>query len=236
MESQIQVLQSLMKLDRDYFQYKSRIEEIPPELKAIEQYESALRQALLGEEAQLSERQRERRQIEIQIQDQITIKKKYENQIYEIKENRELQSLQREIDFLKRGLTELEEKVLTNLEEEEELQKRLGILREETTRKLEELAFKQKRLAEKSIELAASMEDMEEGRKMLIDLLKPPTRSKYRRIVNAKGHEAIVSVNDGSCGGCFYKLPPQKLAEVKIGQQMALCEGCGRILVWENNH
>ena len=65
----------------------------------------------------------------------------------------------------------------------------------------------------------------------MIAKLKNAVRSKYERLLKSKGETAIVPVVDGSCGGCHYSLPPRVGAEVRRGDQMVLCEGCGRILV-----
>jgi predicted nucleic acid-binding Zn-ribbon protein len=40
-----------------------------------------------------------------------------------------------------------------------------------------------------------------------------------------------VTLNGGACGGCFYQLPPQRAAEVRRGETLVVCEGCGRMIV-----
>jgi predicted nucleic acid-binding Zn-ribbon protein len=233
MESQGQSLRNLMLLDREYFRLKNRLRDIPAELEKIEQHEAALRQALLAEEARLTDSQRERRRLETQIQDRQETKSRYERQLYEIRENRELQSLQREIEFIRQGLSELEEQAVAIMEQEESVEKELVTLREETKAKAQELEKKREILSKEREEATASTDGMEDSRKRLVESLPAPIRSKYQRLVNAKGQEAIVNLTDGSCGGCYYKLPPQTAAEIRMGDRLIVCEGCGRILVWK---
>lgn len=234
MASQGQFLHDLMILDREYFRLKNRLRDIPIDLEKIEQHEAALRQALLAEEARLGDSQRERRRLEVQIQDRQETKSRYERQLYEIRESRELQSLQREIEFIRQGLSELEEQAMALIEQEESIEKELVALREETKAKSQELERKREVLSKEREEATASTDGMEDNRKRLVDLLPAPVRSKYHRLVNAKGQEAIVKLSDGSCGGCYYKLPPQTAAEIRMGERLIVCEGCGRILVWND--
>lgn len=235
MESQGQLLRDLMILDQGYFRLKKRLREIPAELEKIEQHSAALRRSLLGEEARLTSTQRERRKLESQIRDKQETKARYERQLYEVRENRELQSLQREIEFVRQGLSELEVRAVELLEQEESLDKELLGLRQDTKTKAKELEEKRAALAKERDEATAAADGMEGDRKRLVDALPARVRSKYQRLVNAKGQEAIVNLTDGSCGGCFYKLPPQTAAEIRMGQRLIICEGCGRILVWHGD-
>jgi predicted nucleic acid-binding Zn-ribbon protein len=40
-----------------------------------------------------------------------------------------------------------------------------------------------------------------------------------------------VAVKRGACGGCFKRVPPQKILELRQNSYVYQCEHCGRILV-----
>ena len=42
---------------------------------------------------------------------------------------------------------------------------------------------------------------------------------------------AVVPVKKGACGGCFNRVPPQKLLELRQNDRLYTCERCGRIIV-----
>jgi predicted nucleic acid-binding Zn-ribbon protein len=46
---------------------------------------------------------------------------------------------------------------------------------------------------------------------------------------------AVVAIQNGSCGGCSKRLPPQKILEIRSMKQIHLCEVCGRILIWNSD-
>ena len=47
---------------------------------------------------------------------------------------------------------------------------------------------------------------------------------------------AVVPVERDACGGCFNAIPPQKQSEIKQHKKVMICENCGRILVDEELH
>ena len=55
----------------------------------------------------------------------------------------------------------------------------------------------------------------------------------YKRIFNSKGKKAVVSGQDGFCGGCFTVLPSQKLSELRRMDSLVQCDACNRILTYE---
>lgn len=48
---------------------------------------------------------------------------------------------------------------------------------------------------------------------------------------NYRNGLAVVPVERDACGGCFYSIPPQKQSEIRQHKKIMICENCGRILV-----
>ena len=54
----------------------------------------------------------------------------------------------------------------------------------------------------------------------------------YKRIRKAaRNGLAVVPIDRDACGGCFNKIPPQRQTEIKMHKKVIVCEYCGRILV-----
>ena len=66
--------------------------------------------------------------------------------------------------------------------------------------------------------------------KVLVHVAKPDLTA-YERIRRAKKGKAVVPVKRGACGGCFARVTPQKLLELRQNNKIYQCEHCGRILV-----
>ena len=95
-----------------------------------------------------------------------------------------------------------------------------------------------KGLEEKSVDLAEISKTTEEeetkfrnDRQKVVSKIAKIDLASYERIRKAKKGKAIVSVKRGACGGCFNRVPPQMILELKQKSRIYTCEHCGRILV-----
>jgi predicted nucleic acid-binding Zn-ribbon protein len=66
--------------------------------------------------------------------------------------------------------------------------------------------------------------------KILVHIAKPDL-AVYHRIRKARKGKAVVPVTRNACGGCFARVPPQKILELRRNDRIFTCEHCGRILV-----
>jgi uncharacterized protein len=166
------------------------------------------------------------------IKDSEALIKKYEDQKMNVRNNREYDSLTKEIEFqtLEMQLAEKRIKEYTDalnakklqIEESEavlnERKSDLEIKKSELNDIVEETEIEEKSLAKRSDELQSRIED-----RLLI---------AYQRIrKNARNGLAIVQIERDACGGCFNKIPPQHQLDIRMHKKIIVCEYCGRILV-----
>ncbi|MDR1552282.1 MAG: C4-type zinc ribbon domain-containing protein [Prevotellaceae bacterium] len=158
--------------------------------------------------------------------------KKYEEQQKNVRNNREFDSLSKELEF--QGLEiELNEKII----------KECGIKIKDKKREIEAtkamLADKKVALEEKKRELNEITSETATDEKELIvradeikDLIESRLLTAYNKIRhNARNGLAVVTVKRDACGGCFNKIPPQRQLDIKLSKKVIVCEYCGRILV-----
>ena len=55
--------------------------------------------------------------------------------------------------------------------------------------------------------------------------------SRYDRLLAARDGVAVAEIRKGACGACFKGLTPHALQEARRGDQIKVCEACGRILI-----
>jgi predicted nucleic acid-binding Zn-ribbon protein len=166
------------------------------------------------------------------IKDSESLIKKYEDQKLNVRNNREYDSLTKEIEFqtLEMQLAEkrireytdaLNSKKLQIDESEAVLNERrsdLEIKKSELNDIVEETEIEEKTLAKRSEELQSRIEE-----RLLV---------AYQRIrKNARNGLAIVQIERDACGGCFNKIPPQHQLDIRMHKKIIVCEYCGRILV-----
>ncbi len=160
---------------------------------------------------------------------------KYQDQLYQVKTNKEYDAISQETENVKKIIDELENSILTVEEKienlttsNEEMEKELIELRKDYTESSSELQAK--------INASSEEENILRQERSIVE--KKLTRqhiNAYLRIRDAKKGMAVASCNGGICSGCYSFVPPQKVVEIRNMKRLYFCESCGRILVWDKN-
>ena len=156
---------------------------------------------------------------------------KYKSQQFQVRNNKEYDSLTKEMDYATETIAKLE-KEMEVLEGKATLARqdieKTNVLVEEMNKILEE-----KRAALAEVSKATEEEELKfrhQRQKVLARIAKPDLTA-YERIRKAKKGVAVVPVKRGACGGCYNKVPPQKLLELRQNSKIYTCEHCGRIII-----
>ena len=157
---------------------------------------------------------------------------KYEQQSDNVKNNRECEAINKEIEMqglevklaekhIRDANEELAEKVKTLENAKKNIATKDGVL----THKKSEL---EKIIADTEIEEKDLRAKSEEARTHIDERL----LYSYDRIRNSyRNGLAVVAVERDACGGCFNSIPPQRQSEIRLHKKIIVCENCGRILV-----
>lgn len=145
---------------------------------------------------------------------------------------REYDSLSKEIEF--QGLEiQLAEKKIK--EAKFKIESKDSVI-EEAENKLEDRT-KDLELKKKDLDTIVS-ETKDEEEKLIKESekakasIEPRLVTAYERLrSNAINGLAVVSVERGTCGGCFNEIPPQRQIDIQARNKIIVCEHCGRILV-----
>ncbi|MCH5214950.1 MAG: hypothetical protein J1E97_07115 [Muribaculaceae bacterium] len=157
---------------------------------------------------------------------------KYDQQLNEVRNNREFAFLEKEKEYESLEV-ELAEKKIRDAEE------KISQKEEEIKAAQEELADNQSILEDKKKELSEIVSETRQEEEALLvktkeiePLIDDYTLKAFKRIRgNAHNGLGIVSVQRDACGGCFNRIPPQRQLEIKMHKKIIVCEYCGRILI-----
>lgn len=158
---------------------------------------------------------------------------RYDEQMDNVRNNREYTFLEKEKEFENLEIELAEKKI----REAKALQERKA---EEIAAAQEELADHEHMLEEKKRELAEIISETKQEEEELKAKAKelepkiddPRLLNAFRRIrQNSRNGLGIVTVQRNACGGCFNRIPPQRQMEIKLHKKVIVCEYCGRILV-----
>jgi len=158
--------------------------------------------------------------------------KRYEEQINDVKNNREYDTLTKEIEFQKLEVQLCQKKI-------QEAETHINERKEDLEKAKENISDREQALEEKKNELDEIIDEtrLEEDRlktkaKDLEAKMEPRLLTSFKRIrKNARNGLGIVYVQRDACGGCFNKIPPQRQLDIKMHKKVIVCEYCGRILI-----
>ena len=158
--------------------------------------------------------------------------KRYDEQQKNVRNNREYDSLTKEIEFQNLEI-QLSEKRIKEYTEAMELKKVNvdGVSGKLATR-IADLEVKKSELDAIIKETQVEEDELLVKSKAFKEEVEPRLLTAYDRIRgNARNGLSVVPIERDACGGCFNKIPPQHQLEIKTYKKIIVCEYCGRILV-----
>ncbi len=157
---------------------------------------------------------------------------RYKTQLNDVKNNREYDTLSKEIEFqtleielcnkkIREANARIQEKQNELVDNEELIKERQG-----------DLSIKKAELDEIVTETRAEEEKLKEKVKDLEAKIEPRLLTSFKRIrKNARNGLGVVYVQRDACGGCFNKIPPQRQLDIRMHKKIIVCEYCGRIMI-----
>jgi uncharacterized protein len=166
------------------------------------------------------------------VKDALVLIKKYEDQQMNVRNNREYDSLTKEIEYQNLEIQLSEKRT-------KEFQAGLEIKKEEIDTYQKLLQDRKNDLEIKRNELDDIIAETEKEENDLIttsdenkQFIEERLLTAYTRIrKNARNGLAVVQIERDACGGCFNKIPPQHQLDIRMHKKIIVCEYCGRILV-----
>ncbi|MFA5164681.1 MAG: C4-type zinc ribbon domain-containing protein [Candidatus Omnitrophota bacterium] len=232
-EEQIGYLKKLQAVDGDIFRLRRDRASKPKLIEDLEARRNDEQAAVRGIEEKIKANQVKRKQRELDLQAKEDGVKKLQAQLYQLKTNKEYQTMQQEIEGHKADKSRVEDDILVLMEEADTLNRDLAKeralfadaekhLNEDKKVIEDEIAALDKRIAELEAERAAAAAQVD--KKVL---------AHYEKVLSGRDGVAIVAVKDNACQGCFMNLPPQMINEIKMNDKVITCESCARILYIE---
>ena len=162
---------------------------------------------------------------------QISVKK-YNEQLDDVQNNREYDTLKKEIEFQTLEIELCNKKIREAATKVEERKSDLKRAEEQIDDRKQALEEKKNELDELIEETRAEEERLRDKAKDLEMKVEPRLLTSFKRIrKNARNGLGIVYVQRDACGGCFNKIPPQRQLDIKMHKKIIVCEYCGRIMI-----
>lgn len=231
-EEKLKALYELQRIDSEIDKVKILRGELPLEVQDLED-------EIEGLETRLKNLEDEVKGFDVAINNKKTeisnakeLIAKYQEQQNNVRNNREYDSLSKEIEFQTLEIELCEKRIR---EFSTQIQAKNEIIQQSSTQLNErknDLSMKKHELEDIIKETQKEEEGLHKKSKELESIIEPRLISAYKRIrSNARNGLAVVTVERDACGGCFAKIPPQRQLDIRSRKKIIVCEYCGRILV-----
>ena len=231
-EDKLKALFDLQKVASEIDKIKTLRGELPLEVQDLEDEIEGLTTRIDNYKKEIHDLETQINQKKIEIKDAEALIKKYQEQQKNVRNNREYDSLTKEIEYqtleielcnkrIKEYTQQIKDKKQQVEQTEKTVEERthdLNVKKQELENITQETQKEEDELYRLSDEYALNIE--------------PRLLTAYKRIRgNARNGLAVVTVQRDACGGCFNKIPPQRQLDIKMHKKVIVCEYCGRILV-----
>ncbi len=234
-EEKLRALHELQSVVSEVDKIKTLRGELPLEVQDLEDDITGLKTRLVNLDDEIKNLDTAINNKKIAIKDSQALIAKYTEQQNNVRNNREFDSLSKEIEFQNLEIELSEKRIKEFTAEMAEKKEAIDSSKKQLKEREEDLDRKKKELEEITEETKIEEEKLKAKSEKIESFIEPRLLTAFKRIrKNARNGLAVVTIQRDSCGGCFAKIPPQRQLDIASRKKIIVCEYCGRILVDEN--
>ncbi len=231
-EDKLRAMHELQSVVSEIDKIKTLRGELPLEVQDLEDEITGLKTRLVNLEDEIKTLETAMKNKKIAIKDSETLIAKYTEQQNNVRNNREFDSLSKEIEFQTLEIELSEKRIKEYSSEMTEKKEVIDTSRELLKERVEDLDRKKSELDEITQETRIEEEKLRSKSEKIESFIEPRLLTAFKRIrKNARNGLAVVTIQRDACGGCFNKIPPQRQMDIANRKKIIVCEYCGRILV-----
>lgn len=232
MNDQLQKLIELQALDKEILEFDRILASAPKQIKSGQEDMDAVKKELEQAREVIADMKKSSKQLEADVQMENDHMAKIKTKLTAVKTNKEYSAILAEVESVKEKISAFEDKELEIMESLEEKASELPAI--ESRFKEEESSFKEyKAKKEAEYERVKGEREAVLGRRQeILESIEPLWANRYGKISKHNDGLAVVSIRESMCQGCFHRLRPQMVIDVKIGEDIIECAHCSRFLYW----
>ena len=223
---------SLQKIDDELAELRKGQAQIPGQIESARSAMNEKKQFFDGARKEIEDLQKERKQLEMDVQSENDHMAKAKIKLPNIKTNKEYTAILAEVDAIKEKVSGIEDKeieIMETLEEKEKTIPGVEAQVKEEEKQFEEYKARKDQEAER---IKKEIESAEAKREQLVGTIEMKWLQSYEKITKLRG-QAVVLLTGDICQGCFQQVLPQMVIEVKnSADKIHRCLHCSRILYW----
>ena len=231
-EQKLRALYDLQLIDSRIDEIRNVSGELPLEVEDLEDEVAGLNTRISNLSEDVANLETDINNKKLAIEESNALMKKYDEQQKKVRNNREFDSLTKEIEYQDLEIQLAEKRI-------NEFKAKIAQKNEIIEATKEKLAKQEQHLGHKKTELDAILKETENEEKLLLKKSDEFSKSidthllqAYSRIrTKVKNGLAVVAIERGASGGSYFTIPPQVQLEIANRKKITIDEYSGRILV-----
>jgi len=233
MKEKLKILIELQRVEFEVGTIRSKINKVAPLLEELDARVFDFEKGLQEIQAQLDELQKQYRLHESDIQmNQARIKKSREKLGY-VKNNKEYQSILKEIEDMQAKNSLVEDEMIAKLEQIETIEQAIRKKKSETEKIKAQVDNEKKIIHQDTIQNQQRLARLEKEIEKISAQAEKELLRRYRLVKEQTRGVAIAAVHNSVCQGCNLNIPPQMYNELQRYETLTMCPHCQRIIYWE---
>lgn len=234
MKEQLSRLIELQKVESDAGKINTRRKQLPVQMKKLEEEFKSFCDIVDAQRQQLEEVQKRKREKDAQLHAGLQTLKRTRERLFEVKNNKEYQSMLKEIELFESKNGKIEDEIISLLDELDRLEKAMKEKESELAAQSRRFEEEKKGIADEMESLVGELDVCTRKSEEIKNLIPAEILRRYEQIKGIGRGLAVVGAWKEVCGGCHMSLPPQLYNELQKTTALITCPNCCRIIYWEH--
>lgn len=232
MQEILSQLIDLQKMDSRIGEIEAVIKNTPLQIQTVE---DKIAKAVLGKES-ISVAMEDTKKAYAELEKDLTEKKELlagsQKKLTSVQNNKEYESVLRELDVLKKNITDGDTKLKDLFNAKFKYESELVTINDLLADLEKQLVEVSHHKIDEEKELRQELTLLLKKRATFVEKVKKSAIMKYERVRSHRHNIGVASVKDEVCNGCYMHLPPQLYVDVKKDKAIYSCPHCQRILYY----
>jgi len=232
MREQIGIVVQLQEIEIETDRIKSVLAGVPGRMGSLEAELNNVTQEIEKRKAFVDELRKKYRLYESDYQASLSLHNKSQEKLSAVKNNKEYQSILKEIDDIKAKSSGIEEEMINGLDVIESAEKEVARLKREFLSAEERIIGEKKILIDETEQDKKTLAELVEKWENTAKNISPELMQKFNTVKGLTRGTGIAPVLDSICLGCNMNIPPQMYNELQRFDSIKFCPHCQRIIYW----
>jgi uncharacterized protein len=224
-------LLALQELDAEIARAEARVQDFTPRIETLDAPVTTIERELDATRTRLEEMRTEYSRLERNAQQKEERLHAYQEKLTKARTSRDEAAVRAELDLVGSALAADRSDIRHVGEQTTRTDVKADDLQKQLDRARAEIAAEREELTAERDAAQLELDQLRERRENAAIRLDPQSRRLYDRVRGGRSRMVLAPLTEeGACGNCFNVLPVQEQTEVRRGESLRRCEGCGVIL------